>query len=123
MGVWTICYGHTRTAAPGQVKTDAECTALLKAEVKEYRDRLRPYFTDDTRAHRLPPKRDAAYTSLAFNVGVAGAGRSTAVKRLNAGDIAGGCEAVGWWNRAGGRVVLGLVNRRAEEVALCMYGL
>lgn len=127
VGVPTICYGHTRTVtradvAAGKTLSDLECTELLHDEVQEYRNRLRPFFTDDTRARRLPPKRDAAYTSLAFNVGVAGAGRSTAVKRLNAGDIAGGCEALTWWNKAGGRVVRGLVNRRAEEYAYCMEG-
>jgi GH24 family phage-related lysozyme (muramidase) len=57
------------------------------------------------------------------NVGIAGAGKSTATRRLNAGDIAGGCQALTWWNKAGGRVVRGLVNRRAEEFALCMDGL
>lgn len=123
VGVWTVCYGHTRTAGPGQVKTRAECDALLAAELLEYRTRLHAYFTGETKARRLTPQRDTAYTSLAFNVGWAGAGRSTAVRRLNAGDIRGGCDAIGWWNKAGGRVVVGLVNRRTEEVAFCKRGL
>lgn len=123
VGVWTICYGHTRTARPGMVLSDAECEALLREEVAEYRIGLHGYFTDVTLQTRLTPQRDAAYTSLAFNVGIAGAGRSTATRRLNEGDIAGGCTAITWWNRAGGRVVRGLVNRRADEYALCMEGL
>ena len=32
-GLRLICYGHTRTAGPGQHKTDAECKALLIAEI------------------------------------------------------------------------------------------
>ena len=82
-----------------------------------------PRFTSDTIANRLTVDRDVAYASLAYNVGVSGTGKSTAVRRLNQGDIAGGCEALGWWNKAGGRVVRGLVNRRAEETELCMGGL
>lgn len=123
VGVWTICYGHTRTARPGMVMSDAECEDLLRNEVAEYRHGLHAYFTAITRASRLTPERDAAYTSLAFNVGIAGAGRSTATRRLNEGDIAGGCTALTWWNRAGGRVVRGLANRRADEYDLCMAGL
>ncbi|MEP2680152.1 MAG: lysozyme [Sulfitobacter sp.] len=119
-GVWTICYGHTRTAAPGQYKTDAECKALLVEEIAEYRDKWLAYVNEKPRTYWLPPTRKAAYTSFAFNVGWHGAGTSTATRRLNAGDIEGGCEALSWWNRAGGRVVRGLVRRRTEEVALCL---
>jgi GH24 family phage-related lysozyme (muramidase) len=61
--------------------------------------------------------------SLAYNVGVAATSKSTAVRRLNAGNIRDGCEAIGWYNRAGGRVVRGLVNRRADDTKLCLAGL
>ena len=121
--VWTICYGHTETAHGGMVKTDDECRSLLVQEIRKYRDKLMPYFTSATIATRLPVKRMVAYVSLAYNVGWYGAGRSTAVKRLNAGDIAGGCSALTWWNKAGGRVIRGLINRRADEYMLCMEGL
>jgi lysozyme len=120
VGVWTICYGHTRTAGPGQYKTDAECKALLVKEIAEYRDKWMGYVKEKAQTYWLPPTRKAAYTSLAFNVGWHGAGTSTATRRLNAGDIAGGCEAISWWNKAGGKVVRGLVRRRTEEVALCL---
>lgn len=120
--VWTICHGETRGVKPGDYRTDAECTAMLRAGLIEYRAALHKYFTAATIATRLTPERDAAYVSLAWNVGIAGAGRSTATRRLNAGNIAGGCQALTWWNRAGQRVVRGLVNRRADEYRLCMVG-
>ena len=123
VGVWTICYGHTRTAKPGMVLSDDQCTEQLHEEVTEYRIGLHRYFTDETKSGRLTPERDTAYTSLAFNVGISGAGKSTATRRLNAGDIAGGCQALTWWNKAGGRVIRGLANRRQREHALCMAGL
>jgi lysozyme len=122
VGVPTICFGHTEGVRLGDHMTDAQCAALLRSEVLQYREGLHGYFTADTKAQRLPATRDAAYVSLAYNVGIRGAGRSTAMRRLNAGDVAGGCQALTWWNKAGGRVVRGLVRRRADEYRLCMMG-
>jgi lysozyme len=123
VGVATICAGSTRGVTLGMRKTLAECTALLRAEVAEYRRGLHRYLTAETIALRLPARRDAAFTSLAFNVGIGAAGKSTAVRRLNGGDVAGACDAITWWNKAGQRVVRGLVIRRAAERDLCRHGL
>lgn len=123
VGVPTICYGSTRGVRMGMVMTDAQCTALLRSEVAEYRLKLHRYFTAKTINYRLTPKRDAAYTSLAFNAGIRGIGKSTATRRLNAGNIKGGCKALTWWNKAGGRIIRGLVKRRTREYKLCMAGL
>lgn len=122
VGVPTICYGSTRGVELGDYKSDQECLDLLKDEVLEYREGLHKYFTRETKKERLPPKRDAAFVSLAYNVGISGAGNSTATRRLNKGNIKGACTALTWWNRAGGRVVRGLVNRRTQEYELCMEG-
>ncbi len=123
VGVPTVCFGETKGVQLGDVYTKAECNAMLAREILSYRAGLHRYFTPETRTTRLTPQRDAAYASLAYNVGVAGAGKSTATRRLSAGDIAGGCTALTWWNEAGGRVIRGLVNRRADELRLCMQGL
>ena len=123
VGVWTICYGSTRGVRAGMVLSDRQCIELLRAEVAEYRIGLHRYFTPATINSRLPPARDAAYTSTAFNCGIGAIGKSTATRRLNAGDIAGGCEALTWWNKAGGRVLRGLFERRKRERALCLEGL
>ncbi|MCV6547857.1 MAG: lysozyme [Cohaesibacter sp.] len=123
VGVPTLCYGSTRGVHMGMERTDAQCIQLLRLEVKEYRHKLHRYFTTSTKQNRLTAKRDAAYTSLAFNCGIRAIGRSTATRRLNAGNIKGGCKALTWWNKAGGRVVRGLKMRRAREYALCMAGL
>lgn len=120
VGVPTICAGSTRGVKLGQRMTIEQCRALLRAEVIEYRAGLHRYFSAETKRHRLPAPRDAAFTSLAYNVGISAAGNSTATKRLNAGNVAGACEALTWWNKTGQRVVRGLVLRRAEERALCL---
>ena len=120
--VWTVCYGETEGVQPNELRTRAQCDAGLRQGLARYRAGLHQYFASDTIAARLTPERDAAFVSLAWNAGIAGIGRSTATRRLNAGDILGACEAIGWWNRAGGRVIRGLANRRAEEQALCRKG-
>lgn len=128
VGVPTICGGITSAAG---IKvyigmppmTLADCLALMRVQVAKYRNQFIKYLTKATLDMRYPPTRDTAYTSLAFNVGVGTAGKSTATARLNAGDIKGGCEAITWFNKAGGRVIRGLVTRRAEERDLCLKGL
>lgn len=117
----TICYGSTRGVKLGMSKTKTECDELLRREVIEYRDGWLGYVNQIAKANWLPPRREAAYTSLAYNVGIRASGRSTATRRLNNGNIRGGCTALGWWNKAGGRVIRGLVNRRKSETNLCMH--
>lgn len=62
---------------------------------------------------------DAAI-QLSYNIGQTAFCKSTVVRRWNAGDYAGGCEAFLMWNRVGGKVVQGLVNRRQKERRLCL---
>ncbi len=122
VGVPTVCYGETKGVQFGDSYTKAECDAMLAREILSYRDRLRSAFARDTIVNRLPIPRDVAFTSLAYNVGVSGTANSTAVRRLNEANVTGACTALGWWNKAGGRVVRGLINRRSEETTLCMQG-
>lgn len=56
--------------------------------------------------------------SLAFNVGLGNFGRSTLLAKFNCGDIEGASAEFLVWNRAGGKVMLGLRRRRDAERAL-----
>ncbi len=121
--VWTVCYGETQNVTPGEVRTEAECQAGLDRGLERYwRAWMNGAVTEETALTRLPPPRSAAFASFAWNVGVGAASRSTATRRLNSGDIAGACEAMTWFNQAGGIVIRGLVNRRSEEREFCMRG-
>lgn len=122
IGVPTICAGTTRGVVMGMRKTLAECRKIFRAELIEYRNGLHRYFTAETKNLRLTPWRDTAFLSLAINIGWFKAGKSTATKRLNAGDIPGACNALTWYNKAGGRVWRQLVNRRGREEAKCLIG-
>lgn len=61
------------------------------------------------------PRRLGAITSFVFNLGAARYRASTLRRRVNAQDWAGACEELMKWTRGGGRVLPGLVKRRAAE--------
>ena len=56
-----------------------------------------------------------ALVSLAYNIGVGAFLSSTLFKKLNTKDYKGAAEQFDRWNRAGGKVMRGLTNRRAKE--------
>lgn len=118
VGVWTICDGETKGVRPGDVATPALCDAMLATSVRQYAAAL-----DACVVPQLPVKVEAALISWTYNVGVGAACGSTLVKRLNAGDLVGACDQLLRWDRAGGRQVRGLTNRRTAERKLCIEGL
>ena len=61
-----------------------------------------------------------AYISLSYNIGAKNFCGSTLVKKLNTGDYEGACKEILRWNKANGRVIQGLVNRRQEEYQKCL---
>lgn len=64
------------------------------------------------------PRALAAMTDFAYNLGVGRYRGSTLRKRIDARDWAGAKEQLALWVRGGGRVLPGLVKRRAAEAAL-----
>jgi lysozyme len=59
-----------------------------------------------------------AIVSFAFNVGEQALAKSTLLKKHLAGDYAGAAKEFARWTRGGGKVLAGLVKRRAAEAAL-----
>lgn len=123
VGVPTIGYGSTRGVRMGMRMHEDEAKALLIQEIAEYRSGFHGALTLNTLNTSLPLRRDVAGTSLTYNIGIGAATRSTFVRRLNKGDIEGACDALTWFNKGGGRVILGLVRRRSEERLECLAGL
>ncbi len=115
----TWCYGETIGGAKvGDKFTPQQCSDLLKKRLPEYANAIAPCIKV-----AISDKTRAAFISFAYNVGAAGFCRSTALKRLNAGDTRGACNALMAWNMAQGKVVKGLTNRRAAERKLCLEGI
>jgi lysozyme len=117
VGVLTWCDGETKGKPKGRY-TEAECDSILAQSVQQYEVQIRPCLPAD-----LPAPSRGAFISTAYNIG-SGAFCGSSMSRLaKAGDLRGACNALLAWNKAGGRVVKGLVNRRAAERALCLKGL
>lgn len=120
-GIPTVCYGETRVAMKRY--SDQQCRDMLETAVKDFAEpvaRCTPAIAD--RPYQL-----AAATSLAYNIGINAYCGSTADKRFDQRNFAGGCAGLKLWDKArvGGKLqtVRGLVNRRADEYQLCMTGI
>jgi len=59
-----------------------------------------------------------ALVSFAYNVGIGNLKSSTLLRKLNAGDYDGAALEFHRWKRSNGRVLPGLVRRRAAEALL-----
>jgi lysozyme len=118
VGIWTVCYGETKGVRPGDSYSKAECDAMLAREILAYEAAL-----DRCLKHPVPVGMKIALVSWTYNVGAGAACKSTLVRKANAGDLTGACNELPRWNKAGGRVWAGLVNRRGAERAMCHQAL
>jgi lysozyme len=108
--VWTIGYGTTEGVKSSDTITRAEALVRLMAHLEEDARTVDRVVSVPLLAY----ERDALI-SLSYNIGRHNFTNSTLVRLLNAGDKAGAADQFLRWNRAGGRVVLGLVKRRTAE--------
>jgi len=118
VGVLTIGYGLTSAAGiirvtEGLAITQKQADDYLVAALAKYEDAVNKAIT-----RTMTQAQFDAFVSLCYNIGPGAFAGSTAVKRFNAGDIAGAADAILMWNKAGGKVLKGLENRRADERAL-----
>jgi len=108
-GVCTIGYGHTEGVKPGQKITQHQAEVLLQYDVD----------IADAAVNRLAPEADenqhAALASFVFNCGEAALARSRLLRKFKAGDIPGAAAEFDRWVYGGGKVLPGLVKRRAAE--------
>lgn len=113
----TIGWGFTtwngKKVQLGQKITQAEADAALLNEYDGYEGQIRELVKVPVSANQL-----GALVSFAFNLGVGALRSSTLLKMLNAGNYAGAAGQFARWNKAGGKVLKGLVTRRAAEASL-----
>ncbi|QKK18663.1 lysozyme [Rhizobium indicum] len=120
VGVWTVCHGETLGIRPGMKFTKAECEEKLLTRVTN--DYYRPLTQCIADFDRKPVEWQAAAISVTYNIGVGTACKSSFARLARAGKLKESCQAMTLFNRAGGKVVRGLVNRRAAELKLCLKG-
>lgn len=111
-GVWTIGYGHTLGVKQGQTITQEQADQYLREDCQKFADYVdNPAYVPVT-AQLNDNQRDALI-SFAFNCGQGN------LKTLCAGrTIAQIAEKMPLYNKAGGKVLNGLVKRHAAEVEL-----
>ena len=110
---WTIGWGATGSGiGPGTVWTQQRCDARLESDVARHA-------RDVAFALGDAPTTQAQFDALvSFHYNTGAIARSTLLRRHLAGDYRAAAEEFARWNRAGGRVLKGLVRRRAAEVRL-----
>lgn len=112
-GVWTIFAGCTEGVKEGMICTEAEGEAMFRKELAKHEAAVNRLVTVEISQNEFD-----AMVSLCYNIGAGALGNSTVLKRLNKGDRSGAAQAFAMWNKAGGKVLPGLVSRRSREAAL-----
>lgn len=111
---WTIGRGHTGPEVhKGLSWTQNIADLALLSDLVKFEDGV----TGMVSVQLMPGQFDAL-VCFAFNCGLAALNTSTLLRKLNAGDYEGAAHEFARWNKNGGRVMRGLVRRRAAEEAL-----
>ena len=109
---WTIGYGCTQGVKKGDVWTLEKAQEALSVEVARVgREVLKRCPKLATEA----PSRIAACVSLAYNIGMGNFGKSTVAHEIEDGDMRLAADAILMWDKAQGKVLHGLQERRKVE--------
>lgn len=120
VGVPTIGYGNTFYEDGSKVKLGESVTIERAEQLLKYMvDRVFSAGVSDLVKKEINQAQFDALVSFAYNVGVAAFRNSTMLKKININP----CDPTirdefMKWNKAGGRVLKGLTNRRKEEADL-----
>lgn len=123
VGVPTACDGLTdrQKIKLGMSFTEAQCVVMLEAALVEHAIEVKrctpAIFAPGTENQRI------AAVLLTYNIGWPRWCKSTADRLFDAGKFRQACDWFLPWNKAGGRVLRGLVARRERERAICLKGL
>ena len=112
-GVWTIGYGHTKDVEEGDTISKDQAEEMLVEELHEYENYVNEYINV-----ALSQNQFDALVSWVYNLGPANLKASTMLKVLNDGKYEDVPYQMKRWNKAGGKVLDGLVRRREAEALL-----
>ena len=117
--VWTIGWGNTyyqdkRAVKQGDKITQEQANELFEMVMNEFAIVVRNSLTKEVNENQF-----SALVCFAYNVGIGNLKKSTLLKKVNANPndetIA---DEFAKWNKAGGKVLTGLVRRRQAEADL-----
>jgi len=118
-GIWTIGYGTTANAGVGiephngMTITQEQADELLHKTLDNFAAKVASLLKVPVTANEF-----GACVMLSYNIGLGAFDKSTVLRELNAGNKSAAAGAFHMWNKAGGRVVKGLMARRDAEVEL-----
>lgn len=114
-GVPTIYCGLTEGVSLGMIVTEAEGEALFDVEIEKFERGVTRLTTVELTQNQFD-----ALVSFSYNVGLGALEGSTLLKAVNRGDFDAAARAFHAWNKGGGKILPGLVQRRIREAALFM---
>lgn len=109
---WTIGWGETKDITHSMQWTQEEADSIFAERVQEF---MAGVLKASPKLAKAPPQRLAAVVSLAYNIGLTAYAKSTVARCIAKDDHENAAKAFEMWNKAGGKVMQGLVNRRKLE--------
>ena len=109
----TIAYGRTKDVKIGDICTQQQAEDWLEEELVEYEGYVEKAVTVPLEQNQFD-----ALVSWTYNLGPSSLNRSTALKLLNMSEYDGVPAQLKRWNKAGGKVLPGLVRRREAEAEM-----
>lgn len=116
---FTIAYGFAINVEPDTMWTQEQADAKLEEHVRVV---MAQCLKDCPALANKKPEQIAAMTSLAYNIGANAFKMSTAARNVMMGQDRLVGDAIKMFNKAGGKIVAGLVNRRQIEADLYNSG-
>lgn len=116
---WTIGYGHYGADVfQGMTITEDKALELLKYDLKHFEEGVNECVTITIGQNQFD-----ALVSFAYNCGVNALKTSYLLSMINAGNFYEACKEWLLWNKSGGKVLLGLTNRRKAEIDMFNTGI
>ncbi|TPK73118.1 lysozyme [Mesorhizobium sp. B2-4-15] len=118
LGTLTIGYGHTGgDVYAGLICSQQRAETMLQTDVADISKHVRPMLTTSLSSNQF-----SAFVCFAFNIGLGGFSKSSALKAANGGRFNDVPSRIALWNKTtiAGQLVVsqGLANRRSAEIDL-----
>lgn len=94
----------------GDVCTQEQADAWFEDEIEQFQNQVNALIIPEIAQHEFD-----AVVSLSYNIGIGAFSKSTLLKKINACAYLATAAEFDKWNQGGGKVMLGLVRRRAAE--------
>lgn len=116
-GVLTIGWGHTnhhgRKFDRSARWTRQECDDALEEDIAGFEQAVKRRVKQPLKQYQFD-----ALVSFTYNCGEGNLAKSNLLRKVNAGNFDGAAREFAKWNRGGGRVLAGLMRRRASEALM-----